>query len=50
MTKSKKTDWWDTISAQEKEAIDIGLQQLENGEGIPHDEVQRKVDELLGRT
>jgi predicted transcriptional regulator len=47
--KSKNVDWWDTISDKEKEAVDIGLQQLENGEGIPHEEVKRKVDKLLGR-
>ncbi len=47
--KSTNVDWWDTISDQEKEAIDIGLQQLENGKGIPHEEVKRKVDKLLGR-
>ena len=47
--KSKNVDWWETISDQEKEAINRGLQQLENGEGIPHEEVKRKVDKLLGR-
>lgn len=47
--KSKNIDWWDTISDQEKEDINIGLQQLENGEGIPHEEVKRKADKLLGR-
>ncbi|MBN2274135.1 MAG: hypothetical protein JXR41_04145 [Bacteroidales bacterium] len=47
--KSKNVDWWDTISDQEKEAINIGMQQLENGEGIPHEEVKQKVDKLLGR-
>lgn len=47
--KSKNVDWWDTISNQEKDAINIGLQQLENGEGLPHEEVKRKVDKLLGR-
>ncbi len=47
--KSKNVDWWETISDQEKEAINTGLQQLENGEGIPHDDVKRKVDKLLGR-
>ena len=47
--KGKKVDWWDTISDQEKEVTNIGLQQLENGEGIPHEEVKRKVDKLLGR-
>jgi len=47
--KNKNVDWWDTISDQEKETIDMGLQQLKNGEGIPHDEVKRKVDKLLAR-
>ena len=47
--KSKNVDWWNTISDHEKEAIKIGLQQLENREGIPHEEVKRKVDKLLGR-
>ena len=47
--KSKDIDWWDIISDPEKEAIDTGLQQLERGEGIPYEEVKRKVDKLLGR-
>jgi predicted transcriptional regulator len=47
--KSKNVDWWDTISEQEKDAINTGLKQLENGEGRPHQEVKRKVDKLLSR-
>lgn len=47
--KSKNVDWWDSISEQEKDAINTGLKQLENGEGIPHQEVKRKVDKLLSR-
>ena len=47
--KSKNVDWWDTISDQEKEVINIGLKQLKDGEGIPNQEVKRKVDKLLGR-
>ncbi len=47
--KNKKLDWWDTISNKEKESINIGLRQIENGEGIPHKEVKLKVDKLLGR-
>ena len=45
----KNADWWDTISDQEKDAIQKGLQQLENGEGIPHEEVKQKADKKLGR-
>lgn len=47
--KSKNVDWWDMISDQEKEAINTGLKQLENGEGISHKEVKNKVNKLLGR-
>jgi hypothetical protein len=47
--KSKNVDWWDTISEQEKDAVNTGLKQLENGEGIPNKEVKRKVDKLLSR-
>lgn len=47
--KSKNIDWWDTISDQEKDAINMGLEQLKNGKGIPHEEVKQKVDKLLGR-
>ena len=47
--KSKNVDWWDSISDQEKDTISIGLQQLEDGEGISHEAVKRKVDKLLGR-
>ncbi len=47
--KGRNEDWWDTISTKEKEAIEIGIQQLENKEGIPHDKVQQKVDNILNR-
>lgn len=47
--KSKNVDWWDTIPDQEKEVINTGLKQFENNEGIPHEQVKRKVDKLLGR-
>jgi len=45
--KGKNIDWWDMISKQEKDAINTGLRQLENGEGIPHEEVRKKADKIL---
>jgi len=45
--KGNQVDWWDMISDQEKKAIDIGLEQLKNGEGISHDSVKQKVRNLL---
>lgn len=47
--KEKNIDWWDMISDKEKKDIKKGLQQLENGEGIPNEQVKRKVDKLFGR-
>mgnify|MGYP001011496613 CR=1 FL=1 len=44
---SKKSDWWDEISTEQKKAIDKGLKQLDNGEGIPHEEVMKKYAKWL---
>ena len=41
-------DWWNTISDQEKEAIREGLNQLDNGEGIPHEQVMKEAREKYG--
>ncbi len=46
---SKNIDWWELTSVEEKEAIYESQQQLENGKGIPHQEVKKKVDKLFGR-
>ncbi len=47
--KGNNVDWWDTISSHEKKSIDIGIQQLDNGEAIPNEKVKQKVDILLSR-
>lgn len=47
--KNKNQDWWETISDSEKEAINSGLHQLDNGQGISNQSVKQKVDQLLGR-
>ena len=47
--KKKDLDWWNTISAEEKKAIETGLKQLKDGKGIPHKEVRKKVDRLLSK-
>ena len=40
---SEKTDWWDEISEEEKQAIDEGLAELDRGEGISHDQVMNEI-------
>lgn len=44
---ANKADWWDEISPAQQRAIDKGLKQLDNGEGIPHKEVMKKYDKWL---
>ena len=38
-------DWWETISAPEREAIEEGLAQLDRGEKIPHEQVVQRLRE-----
>lgn len=49
LTLVHKIDWWDTLSEDQRRMIEQGRQQLANGEGIPHEEVRDKVDQLLNR-
>jgi hypothetical protein len=44
---TKKDDWWEEISEKEKSLIETGLRQLDNGEGIPYEEVKAKARKLL---
>ena len=43
LKQSKEVDWWDEISETEQAAIDKGLSQLDQGEGIPHEQVMKEV-------
>lgn len=40
---------WDSLGKAEKEAIEEGTEQLERGEGIPHAQVMRKANAILGQ-
>lgn len=40
-------DWWEDISADHQNAIDIGLEQLDKGKGIPHKEVLKNYEQWL---
>ena len=42
-----QTDWWDTISDEEKTEIEQGLAEADRGELIPHEEVMRKYKKWL---
>ena len=40
--KTSKKDWFSDLNAEEKEEIEIGLKQAENGEFISHETVMNK--------
>lgn len=42
-----KSDWWDNISDLEKESIDRGIRQVNEGEVLSHSEVKRKYEKWL---
>ncbi len=44
---TNNNDWWDEIDDEQKKAIDKGIAQLDNGEGIPHKEVMKKYSKWL---
>ena len=45
--KEQVTDWWDTISDEERAEIEQGLAEVDRGEVIPHEEVMAKYKKWL---
>ncbi len=43
MLTEPSTDWWEQISEQEQNAIEIGLKQAHQEEGIPHQEALKHI-------
>ena len=48
-TLRKNQDWWDELDDAEIASLEAGNRQLENGEGIPHEEVRKKAQQILGK-
>ncbi|MCF8233051.1 MAG: hypothetical protein K9J27_12790 [Bacteroidales bacterium] len=42
-----QTDWWDTISEEERQEIEQGLKEAERGEVTGHEEVMKKYKKWL---
>lgn len=40
-------DWWDEISAYEKEMIEAGAKDIEEGKVVPHEEVSAGIKKML---
>lgn len=41
----EKTDWWDTIDDKDQNAIQKGIEQLDNDEYLTHSQVRSKIKE-----
>lgn len=44
-----KEDWWHSLTSQQKNNVEIGTQQLDNGQKLSNDEVRIEVNKLLKR-
>ncbi len=47
--KGNQADWWESLSANELASVEKGLQQLDNGQRIPYEQVRQKAKLLLGK-
>ncbi|RLD59813.1 MAG: hypothetical protein DRJ05_05875 [Bacteroidetes bacterium] len=45
--KPEDIDWWDELSMSQQESINKGLEQLERGERIPHEDVKKRINQLI---
>jgi len=43
----KKTDWWDEVSDEEKNAVDKGLEDIKAGRVKPHKEAKKLYEKWL---
>jgi hypothetical protein len=44
---TSKSDWWDQITMDEKESINRGLNDLEQGKVTPHGQIRKKYEKWL---
>jgi hypothetical protein len=44
---NNQTTTWEELSATQKTSIKLSIKQLENGEGISHEEVQAEMRKML---
>jgi hypothetical protein len=45
--KSEKVDWWSELNTNQKDEIELGITQLNEGQGIAHKNVRANIDNLL---
>ena len=44
---TKKADQWDTLSTEERQSIERGLEDSKNGRVTPHSEVEKRYENFL---
>jgi predicted transcriptional regulator len=44
--KTKEFDWYDELDSEQKKSIEQGLNELDNGEGIPNESIMAEVRKL----
>lgn len=49
LKQEQQSDWWDTISEDERLEIEEGLRQADNGEVFTHDEVMAEYKKWLSK-
>jgi hypothetical protein len=42
-----KKDWWTEITPEERESINRGLDDLDNGKVYPHDQIRKRYEKWL---
>ena len=47
LRKEENTDWWDSISDEEKTSIEKGLEDIEKNTLTPHDKVRKVYEKWL---
>jgi hypothetical protein len=45
--KTSRSDWWNQITQEEKESINRGLSDLEQGNVYSHDQIRKKYEKWL---
>ena len=45
---ASKSDWWSHITQDEKDSIHRGLNDLQQGNVVPHSQIRKKYDPWIG--
>jgi len=49
LMEAKNADWWGSLTTEQQNSINKGIEQLDNGEGVAHNDVRKNVNKLLGK-